>query len=204
MAELYTLQAYIRIIAAYLPPERNTRNIPLRHFYFNSKIIHMKKLYVFVIAILLTNLSFGQLIGTYTIPGSTYATIAAAITDLNTQGVGAGGVTFNVAAGYTETISARLNLTATGTLANQIVFQKSGSGANPKITAYSGGTATPSSATPDGIWSFQGSDYIIIDGIDLYDPNAATRQLWNMAMVCLRTTLLMERKISPSRIVLLP
>jgi len=45
-----------------------------------------------------------------TIPGS-YATRAAAITNLNAQGVGAGGVTFNVVAGYTET-AANLLITA--------------------------------------------------------------------------------------------
>ena len=118
-----------------------------------------------------TGTVYGQLTGIKTIPGN-YATISAAVSALNTQGVGSGGVTFNVSAGYTETLSARIAMTGTGTLANPIVFQKSGSGANPKITAYAG-TATPSSATPDGIWSFQGSDYVTIDGIDLYDPNAA-------------------------------
>src|SRR5580658_7407352 len=45
--------------------------------------------------------SFGQLSGTYTIPGS-YATIAAAVTALNTQGV-SGPVIFNCAGGGTET-----------------------------------------------------------------------------------------------------
>jgi hypothetical protein len=49
--------------------------------------------------VLLTTLSAqAQLTGTKTIPGS-YATLAAAITDLNAQGVGAGGVTFNIAGG---------------------------------------------------------------------------------------------------------
>src|SRR6476660_8937313 len=57
-----------------------------------------------------------QLSGTKAIPGD-YATIAAAITDLNTAGVGAGGVTFNIAAGYTET-AANITVTATGTSAN--------------------------------------------------------------------------------------
>ncbi len=114
---------------------------------------------------------FAQLTGTKNIPGD-YATVALAITDLNAQGIGAGGVTFNVAAGYTETIAARLNITATGTSGNPIIFQKSGVGANPLITAYAG-TATPTSAAPDGIWSLQGSDYVTIDGIDLIDPNAA-------------------------------
>ena len=79
-----------------------------------------------------------QLSGSKAIPGSGttgYATLAAAITDLNAQGVGAGGVTFNLAPGYTET-AANLLITATGTAANPIVFQKgTGTGANPTITA---------------------------------------------------------------------
>jgi hypothetical protein len=113
--------------------------------------------------------SFAQLTGTKTIPGD-YATITAAVTDLNTLGVGTGGVTFNVAPGYTEFLSSRINLTATGTLSSPIVFQKSGAGTNPLITAYVG-TSTPGSAIPDGMWSFQGSDYVTINGIDLRDTN---------------------------------
>ncbi|MEI6061269.1 MAG: right-handed parallel beta-helix repeat-containing protein, partial [Bacteroidota bacterium] len=112
---------------------------------------------------------YAQLTGTKTIPGD-YATIALAITDLNTQGVGAGGVIFNISQGYTETITAPLSVTATGTSANPIIFQKSGSGANPLITAYVG-TATPISVIQDGLWNLVGSDYVTIDGISLTDPN---------------------------------
>jgi len=70
------------------------------------------------------HLTFGQISGTYTIPGSPYPTLASAVTALNTQGVGTGGVTFNVTAGYTETLTSRLDLTATGTVANHLTFQK--------------------------------------------------------------------------------
>jgi hypothetical protein len=115
----------------------------------------------------------GPLTGTKTVPGD-YPSLAAAITAVDTQGVGAGGVTFNVAAGYTETLTAPLSLTATGTASNPIVFQKSGSGANPLITAYTGGTGTPSTAIQDGIWQLVGSDYVTIDGIDLTDNPANT------------------------------
>lgn len=121
----------------------------------------------------LQHASAQQLTGVKTIPGN-YATISAAITDLNANGVGNGGVTFNIMAGYTETISATLSLTATGTAGNPIVFQKSGSGANPLITAYTGGTGTPGTATQDGIWRLVGSDYVTIDGIDLTDNAANT------------------------------
>ncbi len=124
---------------------------------------------------MLSSAALAQLTGTKTIPGD-YATITAAVTDLNSQGVGAGGVTFNVAAGYTETLTATIALTATGTAANPIVFQKDPStiGANPLITAYTGGTGTPGSALQDGIWSLAGSDWVTIDGIDLTDNPANT------------------------------
>jgi hypothetical protein len=129
----------------------------------------MRKLLLFTFALFVIQMSFGQLSGTKTIPGD-YATIQAAVTDLNTQGVGSGGVIFNVSAGYTETITGVISLTATGTSVNTIVFQKFGAGANPLITAYTG-VNTPGSAVQDGIWNFVGSDYVTINGIDLLDPN---------------------------------
>ena len=91
----------------------------------------------------LTNNVFAQLSGIKTIP-TNYASIAAFVTDVNTQGVGAGGVTLNVPAGYTETLTGKITLTATGTAANPIIIQKSGAGANPKLTSYVGTVATPS------------------------------------------------------------
>ncbi|MEO5890247.1 MAG: hypothetical protein ABIQ31_08340 [Ferruginibacter sp.] len=119
--------------------------------------------------------AFSQLTGTKTIPG-TYPTIAAAVTALNSAGVGSGGVIFNVAVNYTETISTTLSLTATGTAANPVTFQKdpSTTGANPLITAYTSGVGTPATATQDGIWRLSGSDYITIDGINLRDNPANT------------------------------
>jgi len=126
-----------------------------------------------------------QLTGTKAIPGSGstgYATLAAAITDLNTQGVGAGGVTFTIAPGYTET-AANLLITATGTAANPIVFQKgAGAGANPTITAGVG-----TSATLDKIIGLQGSDYVTFDGLTLVDPTsnvtATTQMEWGFALL---------------------
>ena len=113
-----------------------------------KNVVELKQLRKFILLLLsmIAATSYCQpLTGIKTIPGS-YATISAAVSALNSQGVGSGGVTFNVSSGYTETLTARINLTATGTQANPIVFQKNGSGANPKITAYAG-SATPSSAT---------------------------------------------------------
>ncbi|MCC3159929.1 T9SS type A sorting domain-containing protein [Hymenobacter sp. 15J16-1T3B] len=122
-------------------------------------------------ALLLTLLgsssAWAQLTGTKAIPGD-YASLSAAITDLNTAGVGAGGVTFNVAAGYTET-AANLTITATGTAANPIVFQKSGTGANPLLTAGVG-----TSTSLDGVIRLSGADYVTFDGIDVAENAANT------------------------------
>jgi len=49
----------------------------------------MKKMLLFVIAVMLTGTMFGQLSGIKNIPGD-YATITAAVAALNAQGVGAG------------------------------------------------------------------------------------------------------------------
>ncbi|MCG9910074.1 MAG: T9SS type A sorting domain-containing protein [Flavobacteriales bacterium] len=108
-----------------------------------------------------------QLSGTYTVPGS-YPTLAAAVADLNTQGVGAGGVIINVSAGHTETLGARISLTATGTAANPIIIQKSGVGANPLLTAFVG-TNLANSQERDGMLSLEGSDWVTVDGIDFQE-----------------------------------
>jgi len=137
----------------------------------------MRKLLLFCFALVAFQMSFGQLTGTKTIPGD-YATIEAAITALNTQGVGSGGVTFNVAANHTETFSNALSgsITATGTLADPIIFQKSGAGANPLITASGLGTVSSSTSLlshGDGIIIIEGGDYITFDGIDLQENPGA-------------------------------
>jgi len=109
-----------------------------------------------------------QVTGIQTVPGS-YPTLEAAITALNTVGVGNGGATINVAAGYTETPVAPLVLTiATNSpsAANPLVIQKSGSGTNPLITAPVG------VGTLDGIVVLNGVDYVTFNAIDLQE-NAA-------------------------------
>ena len=88
-------------------------------------------------------------------------------------GVGSGGVTFNVAAGYTQTLTGKIVITATGTAGNPIIFQKSGSGANPKLTSYPGLVGTPSAAA-DGFIALVGSDYVTFDGIDLQEAATYT------------------------------
>ncbi len=121
-----------------------------------------------VLMLLSTTNLMAQLTGTKTIPGN-YASIAAAITDLNTQGVGAGGVTFNVASGYTESTTAPIIITATGTAANPIVIQKSGTGANPVITRTDAGTlsGTTLGANYDAIIMIEGADFLTFNAINL-------------------------------------
>lgn len=118
--------------------------------------------------------------GTKSIPAD-YATIAAAVTALNGGIVGSGGITFNVSPGHTET-NANIILNATGTASNPIVFQKSGEGTNPLVTA---GVGTSSSA--DGVIKIAGGDYITFDGIDVLDPvtntTNNTRMEWGYALV---------------------
>ncbi|MBK7213164.1 MAG: hypothetical protein IPH88_07705 [Bacteroidales bacterium] len=143
----------------------------------------MKRILLFLVALAISSMSFAALTGVKTIPGD-YATIAAAIADLNAQGVGSGGVTFNVAAGHTETLALPTDglITATGTLADPIVFQKSGAGLNPVVTA-----AVGASATVDGIIVIAGGDYITFDGIDLTESaanlTATTQMEWGYALV---------------------
>jgi trimeric autotransporter adhesin len=136
----------------------------------------MRKLLLLLCALFFLQLGYGQLTGVKTIPGD-YSTIQAAIADLNALGVGSGGVTFNVAAGHTETFSATTAglITATGTAANPIVFQKSGAGANPVITA-----ATPGIGTMDYVICFSGTDYATFDGINIQENAANTSSTMQM------------------------
>ncbi|MEI6748427.1 MAG: hypothetical protein WCM93_04625, partial [Bacteroidota bacterium] len=92
--------------------------------------------------------------------GGNYSTFTAAILDINANGVGAGGVTFNVDADLVTTENCP-KISATGTSGNQIIFQKYGSGANPIIKPTGG------ISTVDAGIRFAGGDYITFDGIDI-------------------------------------
>jgi len=118
--------------------------------------------------VLTVQTGFAQLTGTKNIPGD-YATIQDAVTALNTSGVGAGGVTFNVAAAHTEMITAPIIITATGVAGNAIVFQKVGVGPNALVRRTDAGTNTVTSlgAAGDAVIRLEGTDYITFDGIDI-------------------------------------
>jgi hypothetical protein len=132
--------------------------------------------------VLFSIISYAQLNGTKSIPGD-YATIEAAIAQLNLQGVGSGGVTFNIAAGHTETFTSPDAgvITASGTQSDKIIFQKFGTGSNPLITAATG------SGTTDGIIKITGGDFITFDGINLQEnplnTDATTQMEWGFALV---------------------
>ncbi len=132
----------------------------------------MKNLFsvcLLLFSILFSTLAYSQMSGTKVIPVD-YPTIASAIAALNTQGVGNGGIVFNVMAGHTENSSNILISISSNqpTSANPITFQKVGSGVNPTIFANPG-----TSPSLDGIIKLSGTDYITFDGINLNDPNTS-------------------------------
>jgi len=103
-----------------------------------------------------------QLTGIKNIPGD-YATLAAAITDLNAQGVGPGGVTLNVIAANPQAAPiGGYSITATGTLANPIVI----TGNNNTVTAPNPQTA---GSLNDAIFKIIGGDYITLQGFTMQE-----------------------------------
>ena len=102
---------------------------------------------------------------TIKLTGGDFSSFSDAINSLNIDGVGTGGVIFNVDAGFTSTELCPA-ITTTGTSSNPIIFQKSGSGINPKITAGTG------LGTGDAIITLKGCDYVTFDGIDLMENSA--------------------------------
>jgi len=126
-----------------------------------------------IFTVLISFSSFAQLSGVKTIPGD-FATVKTAIDSLNLVGVASGGVTFNVAAGYTESITSPIILTATGTSSDPVVFQKSGAGLNPVITRTDAGTLATSvlGGQGDAVIIIEGSDYVTFDGVDVNASDA--------------------------------
>ena len=145
-----------------------------------KKVLYMKKilpvltrLSILACILLISSTAFGQLTGIKNIPGD-YPNVTAAVTDLNLQGVGAGGVTFNIAAGFTESTIAQITITATGTAADPVVFQKSGAGANPVITRTDAGAliTTAVGGQGDAVIMLDGSDFVTFNGVDLQASNS--------------------------------
>lgn len=128
---------------------------------------------------LLSNRGLAQVSGLKVIPGD-YPTLAAAVTQLNAQGVGAGGATLEVARGYTETIT-NLTLTATGSATSPLLLRAAaGAGAAPRFT---GGVGT---GVADALLKLRGCDYVQVQGLDFVAPaqgTATTRFEWGLALL---------------------
>jgi hypothetical protein len=127
----------------------------------------------FLATLLLSGTAFAQLSGVKYIDNTgsgDYISFTLAITDLNTQGVGSGGVIFRVLTGQTFNENPP-PITATGTSTDPITFVKWGAGANPIIIPSVAGTLTVASAGGNGdvIIKIVGGDYITFDGIDVQD-----------------------------------
>ncbi|HNX37021.1 MAG TPA: T9SS type A sorting domain-containing protein [Candidatus Cloacimonadota bacterium] len=97
-----------------------------------------------------------------------YPTLTEAVSWLNSQTV-SDNIVINVSAGHTESISAPITLTATGSAAYSITIQKNGVGANPLITRTDTGTisTTTVAGSGDAIIRMDGCDYVTWDGIDV-------------------------------------
>lgn len=134
--------------------------------------------FLILLVLLFTSVNmWSQVTGIKNIPGD-YPTLAAAVATLNAQGVGIGGATINVPAGYTETLTAALQLnmsTNQSGLNRPLMIVKSGLGSNPLITAHTG-----TSTAVDGIFVLSGADFVTIDGIDLNDNASNTTNTMQM------------------------
>jgi hypothetical protein len=127
----------------------------------------MKRLFFTTIMLLWVAFTFGQLTGTKLIPGD-YATLAAAITDLNTQGVGPGGVTIELTAGNPETAPAGgYEITASGN-PNSPILIKGNANTITSSNSLTGG------ALNDAFFKIIGGDYITIDGFVMQENAANT------------------------------
>jgi hypothetical protein len=144
---------------------------------------------------LILMLSFGtklkaQLTGTKNIPGD-YADLATAITDLNAQGVGAGGVTLNLITGNPQSAPAGgyAITTLTSSVANPIVITGNGN-------AVTASTALTAGALNDAIFKVIGSDYVTIQGFTMQENAANTTTAaasnnmteWGVAVLYATTT----------------
>ncbi len=135
--------------------------------------------------------------GTYTVGGTTpsYATLALAVTDLNTRGL-SGPVVFDVRPGHIERATAggiviNVNPTTCGAtrpnVVNTLTIRRAaGSGAAPIISAGTG-ISTITGASPDAILKIVSDDYITIDGLAFRDTSlnttTTTQAEWGIALL---------------------
>ena len=153
------------------------------------------RLIVFTVFIISNHVA-AQLSGTYNIPGD-YASLAFAIADLNTQGVGPGGVTLNLLSGNPETAPAGGYVI--GNTGSQVLTTSSN--ANPVIIQGNGNTLTASALhiagdLNDAIFKIIGADWVTLrDFVMLENPAntiniAASNNMteWGVALLYVTTT----------------
>ena len=146
----------------------------------------MRKLLLLLLAASLSSFIVGQpLTGTKTIDpagsgGDNYVSFALAIADLNLNGVGAGGVIFNVASETTFT-ETPLTISTTGTFSNPVIFQKSGA-LKPVINF------TGTSATNEACFQLSACDYLTFDGLDIRDAGTAASNYMEYGFYLIGTT----------------
>jgi Secretion system C-terminal sorting domain len=161
----------------------------------------MKKIYLqsalFFLLISVSLCTRAQLSGTFNIPGA-YATLAAAITDLNAQGVGAGGVTLNLLAGNPQTTPAGGYVI--GNTGNILVGATNPTAANPVIIEGNGNTITAFNPQTvgnlnDGIFKLIGADYITIqnfimqeNALNVINTPAASNNMTEFGVAFLRVS----------------
>lgn len=103
--------------------------------------------------------------------GGDYSSFNEAVTALNLNGAGPGGVTFKVAANAVFN-EANILITATGSSSNPIIFIRDGTGADPIIKGQG-----VNGSVNDYFIRIQGGDYITFDGIDLATDPTITDDL---------------------------
>jgi hypothetical protein len=145
----------------------------------------MKKTLLFLVVSLLT---FGgyqmkaQVTGVKTIPGD-YLDLAAAISDLNTVGVGVGGATINILPGNPQSAPAN------GYQLGSAVLNTSLTVANPLTINGNGNTATANTGIGlyDAIFILNGADYVNINGLNLAENvanvNSTMWMEWGYALL---------------------
>ncbi|MFZ4523591.1 MAG: T9SS type A sorting domain-containing protein [Bacteroidales bacterium] len=132
----------------------------------------MKKFLLLLLAVSMSPFMMGQpLAGIKTIDpagsgADNYVSFALAIADLNLNGVGTGGVIFNVASGAVFS-EAPLTISTTGTLGNPVIFQKSG--VERPVIKFTG-----TAATNEACFQLSACDFMTIDGLDIRDAGTAS------------------------------
>lgn len=129
-----------------------------------------------------------QLTGAIIVPGPIYATLDSVILDLNTHGVGPGGVLIQ--------ITAAQSAPAGGYVLGSTVLNATASATNPVVFNGNGNTVTAAAGVSnnmDAVFTIKGTDYLTIDGLNLTDPatntTAITQMEWGYALLKQNSTI---------------